>query len=75
VATDWRAGVGFPAGRDLSLLHSVLTGSEAHPDSYTKCTGVMRQRSEADHSSPSIAEVKNDGATPPLPHTSSNRGA
>jgi hypothetical protein len=30
---------------------------------------------EADHSSPSTAEIKNGGATSPLPHTSSWRGA
>jgi hypothetical protein len=30
---------------------------------------------EADHSPPSSAEVKNDGAIPPLPHTPSWRGA
>jgi hypothetical protein len=32
-------GVRFPAGaRDSSLLHSVQTGSDAHPDSYTMGT-------------------------------------
>jgi hypothetical protein len=30
---------------------------------------------EADHSRPSSAEVKNDGAIPPFPHTSSWRDA
>jgi hypothetical protein len=29
---------------------------------------------DADHSSPSSAEVKNNGAMPPLPHTASWRG-
>jgi hypothetical protein len=29
--------------------------------------GVMRSERQADHSSPSSAEVKNDGALPPLP--------
>jgi hypothetical protein len=33
--------------------------------------GVKRQGHEADHSSPSSAEVKNGGAIPPLPHMSS----
>jgi hypothetical protein len=33
------------------------------------------RRHEADHSSPSSAEVKNGGTIPPLPHTSSWRGA
>jgi hypothetical protein len=32
---------------------------------------VKRPGREADHSSPSSAEVKNVGATPPLSHTSS----
>jgi hypothetical protein len=32
---------------------------------------VKRQGSEADHSPPSSAEVKNGGAMPPLPHKSS----
>jgi hypothetical protein len=31
--------------------------------------GAKRQKGEAGHSHPSSAEVKNDGATPPLPHT------
>jgi hypothetical protein len=33
--------------------------------------GVKRHECEADHSPPSGAEVKNDGAIPPLPHMSS----
>jgi hypothetical protein len=37
--------------------------------------GVKRPGSEADHSSPSSAEVKNGGAIPPLPHMSSWHGA
>jgi hypothetical protein len=37
--------------------------------------GVKRPRREADHSLPSSAEVKNGGTIPPLPHTSSWRGA
>jgi hypothetical protein len=32
--------------------------------------GVKRSGREADHSPPSNAEVKNDGAIPQLPHTS-----
>jgi hypothetical protein len=35
--------------------------------------GVKWPRREADHSSPSSAEVKNGGAIPPLSHTSSWR--
>jgi hypothetical protein len=34
-AMGWKAGARFSAGaRDLSLLHSVQTGSSAHPTSY-----------------------------------------
>jgi hypothetical protein len=36
--------------------------------------GVMRPDREADHSPPSSSEVQNDGAVPPLPHTSSWHG-
>jgi hypothetical protein len=36
---------------------------------------IRRQRRETDHSIPSSAEVKNDGAIPPLPLTSSWRDA
>jgi hypothetical protein len=36
--------------------------------------GVKRPKSEADHSHASSAEVKNDGAIPPLHHTSSWHG-
>jgi hypothetical protein len=61
---------------DFSLLHSIKTGFGAHPASYPVGTGALspeikRPRHEADHSSPSSAEVKNDGAIspPPPPHT------
>jgi hypothetical protein len=37
--------------------------------------GVKRPGRESDHSLPSSAEVKNGGAIPPLPHTSSWRSA
>jgi hypothetical protein len=36
---------------------------------------VKRQRRKADHSPPSSAEVENDGAIPPLCHTSSGHTA
>jgi hypothetical protein len=40
VATGWTAGVQFPArGKRFSLLHSVQTGSGAHPASYPMGTG------------------------------------
>jgi hypothetical protein len=51
---------------DLSLLHSIQTGSGAHPASYPVGNrvmifqgGAMRQRREADH----LPEVKNIGAS------------
>jgi hypothetical protein len=43
------------------LLHSIQTGSRAHPASYPIGTGGSireRQRREAGHSPPTIAEVK-----------------
>jgi hypothetical protein len=69
----WTAGLRFPAGQIFSLLHSVQTGSGAHPESYPMGTGalspgVKRPGREADHSPPSSADVKNGGAIPLLPH-------
>jgi hypothetical protein len=70
-------GVKSPAGaREFSLLHSVQTGSGAHPASYPNGTwgsipGVKRKGYEADHSPPPSAEVKNGEDIPPLPHTPS----
>jgi hypothetical protein len=37
--------------------------------------GVQQSEREGDHSPPTSAEVKNGGAIPPLPHTSSWRSA
>jgi hypothetical protein len=36
--------------------------------------GIKRPGREAEHSSQCSADVKNGGAIPPLPHTSSRRG-
>jgi hypothetical protein len=72
-------GVRFPVRtRELSLLYSIHTDSGANPASYTMGTGgplpaIKRPEREADHPLPSSAEVKNGGAIPPLPHTSSWR--
>jgi hypothetical protein len=42
---DWGIGIRFPAGaRHFSLLHSVQTGSGAHPDSSPMCTGGASPR-------------------------------
>jgi hypothetical protein len=51
-----------------------------HPASYIMVTRDLLQevkwpRREANHSPPSSAEVKNNGATPPFPHMSSSRSA
>jgi hypothetical protein len=64
---------GFRQDKTFSLLHSVQTGTQAHPASYPIGTGaispgVKRPGREADHSPPSSAEVNNGGAIPPPPH-------
>jgi hypothetical protein len=63
--------VRFPAVvRNFSLFLNVQTSSGAHPASYPMGTpGVTRPGSESDNSLPSTAEVKNDGAIFPLPHS------
>jgi hypothetical protein len=58
---------------DFSLLHSLQTGIWAYSASCSVGTGgcfleIKRPGHEADHSPPSVAEVKNCGAIPPLPH-------
>jgi hypothetical protein len=72
--TKWLRLKGTLLLYDSSLLHSIQTDSEAHPVSYPMGTGgsfpwgIKQQRRQADHSSPSSAEVKEGGAIPPLPH-------
>jgi hypothetical protein len=39
IATGWTAPVRFPTGQDFSLLHSVQSGSEAHPASSPMAIG------------------------------------
>jgi hypothetical protein len=69
IATDYglddQGGREFESrqGKKFSLLHIVMTGSGVHPTSYRMGTGgsfpgVKQQRCEADHSPPTIAEVK-----------------
>jgi hypothetical protein len=78
---DWCSRVRFPAGAgNFSLHHRVQNGSGVHPASYPMGSGglslgVKLLGHEADHSSPSSAEVKMRGAIPPLPNTPSRRGA
>jgi hypothetical protein len=55
----------------ISLPWRIQTGTEAHLTSYPTGTGIKGLRHEVDHSPPSSATVKNGGAVPPLPHTSS----
>jgi hypothetical protein len=63
----WIIGVPVAAGAgNFSPHHRVQTGSRAHPASYPLGIrgffpggGVKRPGSEADHSSPSTAEVRN----------------
>jgi hypothetical protein len=72
----WGTRVRFSVGaRDFSHFPSVQTGSGAHPASYRMDTGGSfpggkAAGDEADNS-PSSIEVKNSGATPLLPYTSS----
>jgi hypothetical protein len=67
------AGVQFLAeARDFFIFHSFKIVSGAHPVSNPMGTwalspGVKWPRNETDHSPPSSAEVKNDGAIPPIP--------
>jgi hypothetical protein len=74
------AGVRFPvAARILLFITSrpalVPTRSPTKRILAAVSLGVKGQGREADHSLPSSAEVKNGGAIPPLPSTSSWRGA
>jgi hypothetical protein len=61
---DWGSRVRFPVGAgNFSLHHSDQNGSGAHLASYPMGTrgsslGVKRPGSEANHSHPSSAEVK-----------------
>jgi hypothetical protein len=81
VAMCWTTGVQLPEEeRDFSPFRNLKIRSAAHPASYTMGTGaispvIKRLGSEADHSTPPSTEVKNCGAIPPLPQTSSWRSA
>jgi hypothetical protein len=71
IVMGWKAEVRFlTAERDL-YLHSVQTCSEAHAASHLMGTEGSFPGSEADHSLPSSAEVKNGGVITSLPHTPS----
>jgi hypothetical protein len=71
-------GIGVQNG-DFSL-YSGQTGVRVHPASYQWVSGAIFPRvkgpgREADHSSLSSAEVKNGGAIPPLPNSTSSLSA
>jgi hypothetical protein len=52
--------------KDFCILHSVQTGSGAHPASYRGLFPRGGGGGEADHFFPSSAEVNNGGAIPPI---------
>jgi hypothetical protein len=73
-----RPGFNSGQGQNFPLLHSVQTGSVAHPAFCRMGTvgsfpGVKRPGREADHPPPSSVQIRNDGVIPPLPYTSSWR--
>jgi hypothetical protein len=60
----------------FSLHQSVQTGSEAHRIPHLvgvagTFSTIKRSGCESDHQPPSSEEVKNSGAIPPIPNTSS----
>jgi hypothetical protein len=64
---DWTTDVWDPEeAKDFSSTVCIQTGSEVHPASYAMGTGgpfpgsKARPGRDADHSPPSIAEVKNE---------------
>jgi hypothetical protein len=65
----WTAWVRFPVVQGFSLLHGVPNGSGTNPSYLTgtggSFPGIKRQGCEADHSPPSSADVKKDGALSP----------
>jgi hypothetical protein len=63
-------GQGLISGRGKRFLHSVQCPIQRVPGALSPEV----KRPGRDHSPPSSAEVKNDGAIPPLPHTFSSRG-
>jgi hypothetical protein len=68
--------VQFPVGaKDFYLLHGVQRPALRPAQTGSVSLGIKWPGHEADHSPPSIVEVKKCGAVPPLPHMSSWRGA
>jgi hypothetical protein len=77
----WAGWPGFDSRQELEIfLYSTASSSGDHLASHPvgprgSSPGVRRLGREADHSPPSSAKVKNGGAIPSLPHTSSWRAA
>jgi hypothetical protein len=70
--SGWTARARLPAGHDIPLFTAsrLTPGTTQPPIQWVPgafSPGVKRQGREADHSPPSSAEVKKDGAIPPLP--------
>jgi hypothetical protein len=73
-------GLNLRQGQDFSFLHSIQTGSRAHPNFYSMDTGdlspgIKRPGREAYRSSPCCVPVKNYRAITTLPQMSLWRGA
>jgi hypothetical protein len=69
-------GVDLDRRKILFSFSSVQTSLGAHSASYTMDAGSCREAGhEANNSPPPGIEVKNGGAIPPLPNTSSWLGA
>jgi hypothetical protein len=67
-----QAGVRFlPRARNVSLPYSFQTALGHTQPHIQRVSGVRRQGHEPDHLSQCSAEVKDGGAVPPLPLTSS----
>jgi hypothetical protein len=69
-ATGWRASYGSPeTAKYICLLHNVQIDSGTHQVFYPINTGIIslglkRPGRKGEHSPPSSADVKNDGAVP-----------
>jgi hypothetical protein len=82
--TAWKIGVlGFDSRRGMGIflfttVSKTALGPTQPPIQWVPAVlslGVKRPGREADHSPPSSAEARMRGAIPPLPNTSSWRGA
>jgi hypothetical protein len=80
-ARSSRNRVGFPVrARHISLPQRIQTGPEANQprirwEPGAPTPGIKRQGREVDHSSNLVPRLRLCGATPPVPHMSSCRGA